>query len=103
MHWTGTYNRYDAICLPQKSVWEKLKKIGLDLFGKGKEIESASTRALMTYLNSQLLDPKIPAAIKDSVSTFEPIKQLYTQKVYSSYYKTVTPCEIGGIVEVSMY
>ena len=84
-------------------MWEKLKKKGLNLIGKGKEIESASARALLTYLNEQFLDPKSPAAIKDSVSTFEPIKQLYTQKVYSSYYGKVTSFEVGSIVEVSMF
>lgn len=97
---TETYNHYDAICLPQKSLWEKLKEIGLDFVGWGSsDIGTTSAAALSTYLNS--LDSSMgPAAIKDSSSIFEPIKQLHRQKIYSTYYKQVYSFEVKAIVEV---
>ena len=83
----------------EKSIWEHLK--GIAFAGKGRELESASTSALCTYLNSQLLDSMDPAAIRDSLSVFQPIQQLYRQKVFVSYYKRSTEREVGGIAEVS--
>lgn len=89
--------------LKEKSIWENVKEIGLDIFvGKGRELESASTRALCTYLNNQLPDPMDQAPIKDSNFLIQPINQLYKQTVIAPYHNRVTCHEVVGIEEVSI-
>ena len=83
------------------SWWEKLKEIGLGLFGKDDVIESASRVALQTYLNYQLQNPLGPAAIKDSTSVFQPIQQLSKQYVFDVNYYKLYYVEVKSVVEVS--
>ena len=89
--------------LKEKSIWENVKEIGLDIFvGKGRDLEAASTKALWTYLNSQLLDPKDQAPIKESFYLIQPINQLYKQTIIAPYHNRITYHEVAGIEEVSI-